>query len=63
MFYSKFGYPPYPNFIITYFHLFSSVYGFPHFSFNCFFIHLHPIAKNLFRGCRRKGITPKTEVK
>ena len=40
IFYPKLPYPPCPKFIFTYFHLFSSVYGFPQYTLECFFLYL-----------------------
>ena len=45
MFYAFFPYTLNPKFICTIFLFFSSVYGFPHFSFHCFVIYLHLIVK------------------
>ena len=48
IFYSKFGYPACPKNNCVFLQYFSSFYGFPHFSFHCFFIYLHPIVKIVY---------------
>ena len=45
IFYTKCGCSPCPKFFCAIFLLFSSIYGFPHFSFHCFFVCLHLIVK------------------